>query len=431
MADSVLNVAALATRLQDKYIPGCEEILSSNYLLSDNLKKAKKVKVEGNRFIFLTHTGRNEGHGWRAEQEDLPEADFQKYNQATVPAYYYYHVGAVTGPAMSRAKGAAAFVTEIQGELERIMKDALREHNIYYYGDQSGTRGTVSSVAGQTITCRFTHVLGEYGINYLRKGMRVRIRNAAGTAYTSVAFKIVRVDLTNRSITAPAGIDLSGVSDGDIIFIDGNWDPTNGSKECLGVLNGIDDGTRTAVYLGMPRVGANSIPEWQSTRLGDDAAPANLTLSQLQELETLVDVNAPEPEQTKNNIYITTHTIRDFYFLNLIQEPSRRFIGNDRPLRYDAGFAGVDYNSHRWYVDRDCPRGVQLYMNISAFQFATLSEWDFLKDLRPNGGMLILQSNKDSYKFYLKRYQSGPFTLKPRQHGIRVGINDTGVRVIN
>jgi len=431
MADSFLNVAALATRLQDKFIPGMEEILSYQFLMADNLKRAKRIKVEGNEFIFLTHTGRNEGHGWRAEGEDLPEADFQKYNRGKMPAYYFYHTGAVTGPGMARAKGPSAWVTEIAGEIERIMKDALREHNQCFYGNQSATRATVDTIAGQVVTMRNTHVFGEYSVNLLRRGMRIRCRNAAGTAYTCASFKILRVNHAAGTITAPAGVDLSGLTAGDIVHISGNWDPVNQSKECLGVLNGIDDGTTSAVYLGIPRVGVSQIPEWQSVKLGNDAAAVPLTLGQLQQLETLVDVNAPEPEQTKNNIYITTHTVRDFYFLNLIQQPERRFIGNDKPLRYDAGFAGVDYNAHRWYVDRDCPRGTQLYMNIGKFEFAILNEWDFLKDLKPGGGMLLLQNNKDAYKFHLKRYHSGPFTRCPRQHGVRVGIQDTGVRVIN
>lgn len=426
-----LNMARVATRLQTQYIPGVEEIQASNFLFEDNAKKAKDVKVQGSEFVFLTHTGRNEGHGFRAEGEVMPEAGYQRYNQAKLPVYNYYHSGSITGQAMAAAAGPQAYVKEIQSELKRIMTDALREQNIYNFGDQSGVRATVSSVSGTTITCRDTHNSYENGVNFIRRHMRISIRTPAGVDRAAVNALVIAVSYSGITITLAPGTDMTGVADGDYIYIYNNWDALNGSKQCLGVQNAIDDGTKNAVYLNIARLGNNLIPEWQSIVLGNENAPTPLTLAQLQNLETLVDTNAPEPEQVKNNIYITTPGVRDSYFLDLIASPDRRFIANDKPLKYDAGYAGVDYNSHAWYIDRDCPRGYQLYLNMAKFRKAVLDDWDFLKDLQPNGGILLLSNDKDVYKFTMRRYYSGLYTVSPRMHGLRKGIQDAGHSVIN
>lgn len=426
----LLNMAALSTRLQTQYIPNVEPLLASNFLLEDNVKKAKDVKVQGNEFVFATHTGRNEGFGWRAEGEDLPDPGYQRYNTAKIPVFSFYHGGSITGQGLAASKGPQAYVTEIKNETKRILTDSLREHNIYNFGNQSGVRATVSSVNGTTVTCRWSHVAEENGVNQIRRFMRVSIRTATANR-AAVNALVTSVNYTSRSFTLAAGTDMTGVQDGDFVYIAGTWDALNGSKQCLGIRNAIDDGAEGALYLNMARTGNNLIPEWQATRLGDDTAPVPLTLAQLQNLETLVNDNAPEPELTRQNIYITSSGVRDAYFLNLVANTERRFIANDKPLNYDAGYEGVDYNGKAWYVDRDCPRGYIFYLSPSKLRKAILDDWDFLKDLQGNGGILQLRDNKDVYKFMMRRYYSGMYTISPRMNGVRMGVEDTGHAVIN
>lgn len=427
-----LDMNTLSTRLQTMYIPGVEELKSHAFLLEDNVKRAKDITVQGNRFVGLSHTGRNEGHGWRSEGEDLPDPGYQEFNQYEIPVFHFYHGGQITGQGLAVSKGPQAWVKEIQNELKRILTDSTREHNIYNFDNQKGVRATVSSVAGTTITARWTHIAEENGVNKIRPKMRVSIRNAAETANrAAVNARVVAVNYTTREFTLHPSTDMTGITAGDLVYVVGNWDPLAGSKQCLGLRNAIDDGDEGAVYLGMARSGNNLIPEWQSLVLGDDTAPQALTLAQLQNLETLVDSNAPEPEETKNNIYITTYGVRDAYFLNLIANTDRRFIANDKPLKYDAGFIGLDYNKHAWYCDRDCPRGYMFYINPGKLRKAILDDWDFLKDLQGNGGILILRDNKDVYKFMMRRYYSGVYTINPRMNGLRKGILDAGNSVIN
>lgn len=427
-----LNMNALSTRLQTQYLPGVEEILASNFLLEDNVKRAKDVQVQGNEFVFLTHTGRNEGHGFRAEGEDLPETGYQKYNQAKIPLFHYYHGGSITGQGLAAAKGPQAYVVEIKNELKRIMTDALREFNIYNYGNQDGVRGTVLSVSGTTLTMAWSHDPAENGVNLLRRDMLVSIRDTASTANrAAVAARIMSVNYSARTITLHPNTDMTGVVAGDLVYNTGDWDVLNGSKQALGIRNAFDDGTEGALYLNMARAGNNLVPEWQSIVLGDASAPVALTLAQLQNLETLVNGNAPEPEQVRNNIYITSYGVRDSYFLNLVVNTERKFVGNDKPLKYDAGFEGVDYNGKAWYCDRDCPRGYVFYLNSGKLRKAILDDWDFLKDLQGNGGILQLRDNKDVYKFMMRRYYSGVYTISPRMNGVRKGVLDEGQSVIN
>lgn len=425
-----LDMNTLSTRLQTHYIPGVEELKAREFLLEDNVKRAKDVKVQGNKFVSLNHTGRNEGHGFRAEGEDLPSPGYQEYNTCEIPVFYYYHKGQITGQGLAISKGPSTYITEIKEELKRIMTDALREFNIYNFDNQQGIRATVLSVSGTTITCRNTHIAEENGVNKIRTKMRLSVRTATANR-AAVNAKVLSVNYTTNTFTLEPGTDMTGIVSGDFVYIVGNWDAQNGSKQCLGIRNAFDDGSEGSVYLGIPRAGNNLIPEWQSIVLGDDTAPTALTLAQLQNLETLVDSNAPEPEQTKNNIYITTFGVRDAYFLNLIANTDRKFIANDKPLKYDAGFVGLDYNKHAWYVDRDCPRGHMFYINPSKLRKAVLDDWDFLKDLQGNGGILILRDNKDVYSFTMRRYYSGPYTVSPRMNGVRKGIQDSGNVVIN
>ena len=104
---AVSTLTSLDKILKDFYQGPIRDQLNNEMLVFELFNK-KKVSWTGRKAIMPVRIGRNESAGFRAEDNDLPTADRQKYADLTIQAKYLYGRMDITGPTIEQAKASKA-----------------------------------------------------------------------------------------------------------------------------------------------------------------------------------------------------------------------------------------------------------------------------------------------------------------------------------
>jgi len=137
MAYSGSSASMLATYdqvLKDFYLPAIQEYLNNDTILAQKIDTNEK-DVSGRLAYIENHYGRSTGIGARADGGALPDADYQKFKQSTVPMKYNYGRVTFTGPTIKATRDErGAYAKVVETEIEGIVKDLMKDINRQLWG---------------------------------------------------------------------------------------------------------------------------------------------------------------------------------------------------------------------------------------------------------------------------------------------------------
>lgn len=195
----------LADQLQSEIVAGKRIERTSNGVVS---------KAGGKYVDFPIRVGRTSGIGSRLENEALPAADSQKYDEVHVPLTKSVGRFRVTGDMMELAEtDAQSFVSAVDQEVEGCREDAAKDYERQWFGDGSGLLATVVSDAANAVVVD--------NVQYLEVGMQVDILTRATGAVIAADRTITAINEGTKSVTYGGADGTSTAADG--IYRMGNF----------------------------------------------------------------------------------------------------------------------------------------------------------------------------------------------------------------
>lgn len=334
---TIQNLTQFDPVLKEFYGPGIVEELNEQVPFLKLIEKdAGNVQFDGRRWLVPIHTGRNSGIGARAEQATLPTAGAQTYVDYTIKPSYQYGGIKVTGQVIEQSRtDKGAFGRAVQLEMENLRNQFRSDLNFQFQRDGTGVRGTVGSLASNTITLS---AAVPYDLLFENMKIDVLTSNFA-TNRGSATINSVTLDPKTWTVTAIT-LDAApaGTTGTDVIVRSGNYTAGTGGNEILGLDAVVGAGT----YGG---INPATYAIWQSPVLdnGGTNRPINYSLFQ-----QAVDVgNIAGGGQLK--YFFTTPDVRRSFFLYMTSE--KRIVNSKT---YEGGFDSVEYDGKEIFVDRMC-----------------------------------------------------------------------------
>ena len=259
------TLTTLAPLLKEVYETGLTEQLNNDTKAYNRIKTNSKASQKwGGKFVnFPIHVARNSGIGSRNENEALPVAGYQDTREAMIPMKYHYAAVELTGQAIELAdKDYQTFAATLDLEVSSIKKDVSKERNRMFFGNGSGARGVVASVAGQVITVSDAKQLDLNGIYDIQTGATATVRQT-GITVTNIDYQANTITVTGT---------LTGVIAGDIIVRVGSygreWSGLGAIMSNTTVFQQIDPAT-VPVWKAEVKAGQGTISELAMVRMAD------------------------------------------------------------------------------------------------------------------------------------------------------------------
>lgn len=334
-APTMQNLTQFDAVLKELYGPGIVEELNEQIPLLKLIEKdAGTIPFVGRRWLVPIHTGRNSGIGARAENAVLPSAGAQTFVDFTIKPSYQYGGIKVTGQTIEQSRtDKGAFGRAVTLEMENLRNQFRSDLNFQFNRDGNGARGTVASIATNTIT-----LSAAVPYDLLFENMAVDIFSSnMGTLRGSANISSVVLDPKTWTVTSVT-LDAApgGVVANDVIVRKGNYTAGVGGNEVIGLDAVVGAGT----YGG---INPANYAIWQSPVLdnGGTLRPINYSLFQQG-----VDVaNIAGGGQLK--YFFTTPAIRRNFFLYMTSE--KRVVNTKN---YDGGFDAIEYDGKEIFIDR-------------------------------------------------------------------------------
>jgi hypothetical protein len=229
------TIATFDAILQDFYLGPIQEQLNQEVLALELMEKVK-VDWNGRQCIIPVHIARNASanlaQAFVGENQALPAAGDQGYEDLRITARFQYGRFSVTGPAMASARkgGTHTFISWVDGEMKQLVNDVRDSANkTAIFG--GATQGYISvhaavampnaTVADQTLATIAADV-GENTVDY--DGSFSAFNGGLGgavvvnaTPATWVPVDLIRMDTYNQvDVSATAGNNNFWVSDFDV-----------------------------------------------------------------------------------------------------------------------------------------------------------------------------------------------------------------------
>lgn len=324
------NLTQFDAVLKELYGPGIVEELNEQVPLLKLIEKdAGTIPFVGRRWLVPIHTGRNTGIGARAEGAVMPSAGAQTFVDFTIKPSFQYGGIKVTGQVIEQSRSdKGAFGRAVTLEMENLRNQLRSDLNFQFNRDGNGVRGTVTSVASQTIT-----LTTPIQYDLLFENLKLDVyASGFGTNRGTCTIQSVTLDPKTWTVTAitvdavPAGTVAT-----DVLVRSGNY----GNE-----LTGLDAVVGAGTYGG---INPTNYAIWQSPVLdnGGTLRPINYSLFQQG-----VDVaNIAGGGQLK--YFFTTPAVRRNFFLYMTSE--KRVVNSKS---YEGGFDSVEYDGKEIFIDR-------------------------------------------------------------------------------
>lgn len=217
---------------------------------SENLQN----DISGRYAVVPMKVRRNQGIGSRAERGILPLPGKQGFVGSRVTMRYQYGIGDITVQGLKLADSEPrSFVNLLDQEMTGLRDDVMKDYARQFYGDGTGTLGTVAGApAGNVLTVDSTQ--------YFEEEMLIDAVAPAGPTVTATSMEIVSVDVDAKTITVD---DATGVADTNVLVRTGDY---NQEINGLGIL--IDDDTE------VQNLSPATEPKWAASIHTDAAARA-------------------------------------------------------------------------------------------------------------------------------------------------------------
>lgn len=340
-------------------------------------------RVGGKYVRFPIRTKRNHGIGARNENEALPVARTQGYEDAEVKLKYLYGAIQLTGQTFELAeKDFQAFASvldaEVNGLREGLTKDTARQ----VYGDGTGVLATATG-AGTTTTFVTTNA------QYLEEGMIVDVIDSDGSTVNGNGVEISSISESSGTFTVTFGSAVTATAAGDTLYRDNSK-----GKEVTGLGAIVDD---TADIYG---IDTSSVSVWKSVI--DANGGTNRALSEGR-MVTMVDSIRRKGGGVPTVIFAGLG-VRRAYFNLLVQQ--RRATNTQE---FTGGFKGLafvaDGNEIPLVSDVDCPPNIMKFVNEKQLKLYEAGPWSFMdRDGSKWNRVVTSSGNFDAYEATLYKY---------------------------
>lgn len=390
-------MAATLTTMQDAmkklYLPRLRSTVNTATVLSTRLEKnTEMTSVSGRNAIVPINIRPSEAIGARPDDGTLPTAQNQTFVECAIPYAFNYATIRITHPTIASTKNdAGAWAKVVSAEMEGIQRDLKNDFNRQYFGNGTGSLGTVASVSGQVITMDAGH--------NLKINMVLDIYNSALDTQDATGITVTGVSGNDVTVTGT----LTGVGDGDVVVRTGSL-----NQEMMGLVGIVDDGSEVGTLQGIVRA---DYPEWNSTVV--DAGGA-LTATTLDDAILEIEANG----EAALTCGITDRT--QFRKIANLMVADRRYTDT---MELKGGFKAISWGDIPIFWDRDTPLDGQnagksqlFFLDENEIQRYELQDLDFDDT---DGNVLHRVANKASYDATLFYYGNLGCTAPDNQGVVR------------
>lgn len=361
-------------------------------------------EVGGKYVTFPIRVSRNEGIGYREENETLQSAGTQGYARVNVGLKYGYGRIALTGQVMELAESnPQSFASTLDREMTGLKSDLAKDSARIFYGDGTGTFAKATGAkTGQTIPV--DDVQNFFG----QIGMKLDVLAVASPTAGAEHPAYVDPNSTNPALlNAPLLASITTISSGLVLTA---VDVANKTITVSGTLGTVANGnliTRTGNYLREPYglsalVGNQKIfncdpatfPVWQSVLNANGGTARPLSEGLMIKMTDDVRVNGGV-----TSLILTSLGVRRAYFALLTQQ--RRYTNTKE---FAGGLTGLAFNNGREIPvveDVDAPKGKMWFLDESAFTVYRDKDWSWLDT---DGGIWKWVQNKDAFEAVIRQY---------------------------
>jgi hypothetical protein len=356
-----VTLATVDNILKEVYEDQLRDQLQSETIATRRLEKSSEGvehKVGGKYVRFPIRTKRNHGIGSRNEEEALPKAGQQGYEDAQIKLTYQYGTVQMTGQTFELAeKNYQAFASVMTQEIDGLKQGLAKDTNRQAYGTAKGV--LVTATGAGTTTTLVTTVANAI---YLEIGMIVDLYNSANTLLDS-AREITNVsrNLSTGAATVTFTPAATGATaSGDYFTRDDNKD-----KEVIGFASIVD--ASSVLYTIDPA----TTPVWAGV-VDDPGSARNISEGLMVNVMDQVRTNGG-----KTTVIFTSLGVRRAYF-NLLQQ-QRRFTNTQQ---FEGGFSGLAFTTDWGDVpivsDFDCPYNTLYFLNEKEITFYEANDWSWM-----------------------------------------------------
>lgn len=372
------NLTTASNIAKEVYGPRIVEQLNDEQVVPKRMQKSSKgitSEVGGKYVTFPIRTQRNNGIGYRGEDQTLQAAGSQGWESVRTNLRYGYGRVYLTGPSMDLLESnTQAFSALMTREMEGLKNDVLKDTSRIFYGDGTG-KLAATAAAGTAAT---TYVADN--IQYLEIGQIVDIVAPGGTV-KATGVTITAINESNNNVTISAA---STWASGDLLVRTGNF-----GLEPQGFASIVKaSGT-------LFNVNPTTVPVWKATESANGGTPRALSESLMIRLAD--DIRR---RGGKTSVIFSDLASRRSYFNLLSQQ--RRY--NDTKT-FDGGFSGLAFNYGAKEIavveDIDAPPGKMWFIDESSFQIHRSKDWHFADT---DGNVWKWVTNKDAFEALLRCY---------------------------
>ena len=361
-------------------------------------------EVGGKYVTFPIRVTRNEGIGYREENETLQSPGTQGYARVNVGLKYGYGRIALTGQTMELAEtNPQSFASTLDREMVGLKNDLAKDSGRIFYGDGTGAFTTATGAAtGQVIPVKDTqNFFGQIGAK-----LDVLAVAAPDVGREHPAY--VEPNTTNPALlNAPLKATLTTVASGVVLTA---VDTAASTITVTGTLGTITNGmviTRTGNYLREPyglaalvnnqkifNVDPAVYPVWQSVLNANGGTNRPLSEGLMIKMTDDVRVNGG-----MTSLILTSLGVRRAYFALLTQQ--RRYTNTKE---FGGGMTGLAFNNGREIPvveDVDAPKNKMWFLDEDAFTVYRDKDWSWLDT---DGGIWKWVQNKDAFEAVIRQY---------------------------
>lgn len=437
-----LSTAEFTNGMKIYYLGPLNDQVYRSHVLLDRLEKKEPVSMSGRHAYIPLISGRNPGVGSRKDVAGsgpkLPDPGRQSYANATFKMALHYGRGSVSG-AVKRASrnNAGAFAEAMDAEMQGLMKSLPDDLNRQICGTGTGRAATLSQITAHSTQAGSTVIFvsaNQHDGFSARVGDRVHFaaRGAAVDTLTSplptsgTIISEISIDAVTSGSDKAHQITLAAttgttVEDGTDAMYFGALDSgtlsaqdSSRSTEMYGLQALIDDGaiggdmsdvgaagetlTGSLTLGGIDRTAAGNA-FWRSTVLKNPVTAGTLrplTDGILQQAHlTATSLHGANPQDIE--IYMNPGL---WATLGLVQVAGRVY--NDFKKTVEHGWMAIEVNGSMAFSDRDLPRNIMFFLNMTNIFLLTQGDYEFLDD---DGNVLRVLSSggRDAWEFSVNR----------------------------
>ena len=333
--------------------------------------KQTTADVWGKEVRKMAPYGINGGISAGTETGDLPIAGGNNYAQFVTTLKNLYGRIVISDKAIRASENnAGAFVNLLNAEMEGLITAASFNFGRMLFGDGSGKLATVMSVADGVITLT--------SVKNIMDGMIVDFCSASGVPVSTA--KGVRVTSVNRTArTLAYGHEISGVSVGDIVTVQGSY-----NNEITG-LEGIFSNS-TSIY-GLNRADYSWLKPLVNT--------TENTISDIA-LQSAVDLMEETYGSSINFILCSAGVKRSY------QQYLATYRQNIDIMELAGGYKAISFNGIPIVSDRFCNSKTLYMLNSDDFVLHQLCDWKWLEG--EDGRVIKQVPGKPVYNATLVKY---------------------------